>query len=112
MKKIIITTILTVFASVSFAQTNSGVNDAVLQNAMNKAQNQKGDFNSMVPNPFVFCSGKKPKKGNPLRAVWNQICPSGNAQATAAPVAVPMGTNQQGVQALRAEFEALNQAKP
>ena len=52
----------------------SGVDNDMLMQAIQKAQNQGGDFNSIVSNPFLFCSGPKPKKGNPLRVVYDMIC--------------------------------------
>ncbi|NCQ52310.1 hypothetical protein GW796_10595 [archaeon] len=40
----------------------------------------QGSFNSMVSNPFVFCSSPKPcKRCQPLRRIYEQICPAGDA---------------------------------
>lgn len=63
----------------------AGVDTTTLMKAIEKAQSQGGDFSSIVSNPFVFCSGAKPKKGNPLRIVWEMICGSSqdNGKATA-----------------------------
>ena len=52
----------------------AGINNDMLMQAIAKAKNQGGDFNSIVSNPFIFCSGPKPKKGNPLRVVYDMIC--------------------------------------
>lgn len=54
----------------------AGVDTTTLMKAIEKAQSQGGDFSSIVSNPFVFCSGAKPKKGNPLRIVFEMICGS------------------------------------
>lgn len=44
-----------------------------------KTPNIKGVFNSRVPggNPFVFCSGGRPSRKNPLRPVYDAVCPAG-----------------------------------
>lgn len=114
MKKAILITMLTLCTSVSFAQSSnsnsssSGTGNSTLDNAMNQAKNQAGDFNSRVPNPFVFCAAPKPSRGNPLRPVWDQICPSGNAQAAAAPVPVPTGSPIADTSALKEQFNKTN----
>lgn len=120
MKKIILLTVLTVLTSISFAQNNTSNNNAnnessaqdsssnsgnpTLDNAMNKAKNSGGDFNSKVSNPFSFCSAPKPGKKNPMRAVWEQACPSGNTQAAPAPVPVPTGRTSSDTKALQEQF--------
>lgn len=42
-------------------------------------KNVKGSYNSSVPggNPFVFCSGGRPSRKNPLRKIYDMICPDG-----------------------------------
>ena len=95
MKKIIFTALISCFVTISFAQSNSNSSDSssgnTLTNAMNQAQSQQGSFNQKVSNPFIFCSGPKPGKYDPMRIVWEQICSSANAQPAAAPVPVPTG---------------------
>lgn len=116
MKKVILLTILTVLSSVSFAQTSTtpptpSTGNSTLDNAMNQAKNQSGSFNSMASNPFSFCSGPKPSKHDPMRKVWDQICPAGNAQAAAAPVPVPSGTSLPDTSSLKNQFNQTNGSK-
>lgn len=113
MKKVILLTILTVLSSVSFAQTapTPSTGNSTLDNAMNQAKNQSGSFNSMASNPFSFCSGPKPSKHDPMRKVWDQICPAGNAQAAAAPVPVPTGNPTTDTKALQDQFNKMNGSK-
>lgn len=115
MKKIILLTLLTAFSSVSFAQSNvtgvSGTNDPVLDNAINQAKNQSGSYNSMAANPFSFCGAARPGKGNPMRVVWDQVCPDGKKQAAQAPVPVPSNntTLLPNTQTLQNQFNQSNQ---
>lgn len=110
MKKTILLA-LTLLTSAAFAQ-NAAMNPT-LNNAMNQAKNGGGDFNARIPNPFVFCAAPKPSKHNPLRIVWEQVCPSGNAQAAAAPVpvptVVPRGNVTNNTMALQQQFNQSNQ---
>lgn len=34
-----------------------------------------GQYSSSVSNPFVFCSGGRPSRRNPMRKVYDRICP-------------------------------------
>lgn len=124
MKKIILLTILSVLNSVSLAQNitqisgnqnngNQNSGNVTLDNAMNQAKNQSGSYNSKVANPFSFCSAAKPGKGNPMRVIWEQICPAGNAQPAAAPVPVPTQTppNTKDLQELKERFNQKNNVK-
>jgi hypothetical protein len=112
MKKIILITILSLLSGISFAQENnmyiSSTNDPILDNAMNQAKNQTGVYNSKVSNPFVFCSAPKPGKRNPMRAIWEQICPAGHAQAAAAPVPVPIGNPPTDTKVFQEQFNKMN----
>lgn len=115
MKKIISLTLLTLLTSVSFAQSNiSGTSgNPTLDNAMNQAKNQSGSYNSMAANPFSFCGAARPGKGNPMRVVWDQVCPDGKKQAAPAPVAVPSGNNLSlpNTQNLQNQFNQSNQTQ-
>lgn len=105
MRKAILITVLTLLTSISFAQdTTPSSGNTTLDNAMNKAKNSGGDFNSKVSNPFAFCSAPKPSKRDPMRIVWDQICPAGNTQAAAAPVPVPTGNPTTDTKALQDQF--------
>lgn len=108
MKKIILIGALSILASTAFAQQSNTTSNTTLNNAMNQAKNSGGDFNARVPNPFVFCSAPKPSKHNPMRIVWEQVCPSGNAQAAAAPVPVPIANPPSTTNATRALQEQFN----
>jgi hypothetical protein len=112
MKKTIMVAMLAAFCSVSFAQQTPSSGNSTLDNAMNQAKNQGGDFNSRVNNPFIFCSAPKPPKKNPMRAVFDQICgDSQKAQAAANPVPVPTGNPQSDTKALQDKFNQMNVAK-
>lgn len=112
MKKTILLTILTVLSGVSFAQNSMpSSGNSTLDNAMNQAKNQSGSFNSMASNPFSFCSGPKPNKHDPMRKVWDQICPAGNAKPAAAPVPVPTGNPIPDTKSLQNQFNQMNSNK-
>lgn len=115
MKRIILLTLLTVFSSVSFAQSNvptPSTGNATLDNAMNQAKNQSGSYNSMAANPFSFCGTGRPGKHNPMRVVWDQVCPDGKKQAAPSPVPVPSGPNLTlpNTQNLQNQFNQSNQS--
>lgn len=73
----------------AFAAAGAGVNELLASGAGSVAgllipKNVQGSYNSRVPggNPFVFCSGGRPSRRNPLRVVYDQICPAGNKSPT------------------------------
>lgn len=112
MKKTIMIAMLTALCSISFAQQTPSSGNQTLDNAVNQAKNQGGDFNSRVNNPFIFCSSPKPPKGSGLREVFDQICgDSQKAQAAAAPVAVPTGNPKSDTKAIQDKFNQMNVAK-
>lgn len=112
MKKTIMIAVLSAFCSISFAQQTPSSGNGTLDNAVNQAKNQGGDFNSRVSNPFIFCSSPKPPKGSGLREVFDQICgDSQKAKAAAAPVPVPTGNPSTDTKALQEKFNQMNVAK-
>jgi hypothetical protein len=83
MKKLIITLLTlsgTLMTGTSFAQTYIDPNQYIsAPQATLQAPNIKGSYNSAVPNGniFGFCSGPRPGRHDPLRAVYDSICPAG-----------------------------------
>ena len=70
------------------------IDPAKTMEELNKVQPPKGSYNSKVPggNVFVFCSGNRPSRANPLRPIYDSICPAskGNiAPGVPAPPGIP-----------------------
>jgi hypothetical protein len=83
MKKLIITLLAlsgTLMTGTSFAQTYVDPSQYTTGTPLNlQAPNIKGSYNNAVPNGniFGFCSGPRPGRHDPLRAVYDSICPAG-----------------------------------
>jgi hypothetical protein len=58
---------------------------------LNRQKPPKGQYNSQVPggNVFIFCSGGRPSRANPLRPIYDSICPS-NKGNVAPPINTPL----------------------
>lgn len=44
-----------------------------------------GSYNSKVSNIFAFCSGGRPGRHDPMRAIYDQVCPSGQSNGPSLP---------------------------
>lgn len=73
--------------------TGTSSSNPTLTNAQGIAGSQTGVYNGVVSNPFAFCGAGRPGKRNPLRKVYDQICPAGNAKPVSSPVGVPNNKN-------------------
>lgn len=63
--------------------------------AVAPGQASAGKFNSLIPNPFAFCSAPRPCKiCHPWRAIWKEICAdqkgAGQGGRETPPVATPI----------------------
>lgn len=74
--------------------------------ALLKPKNVQGSYNSRVPggNPFTFCSGGRPSRKNPLRPIYDAICPAGNVSPEQAAQKNGLTEHLQDAQSLSSEL--------